>query len=107
LASARQVGALVVTRREHALAEIDRNPARVEEHALAILHDAPAAAKQLHLLRQAVGDRHRPDVVPEVRIVAFGGMVMEDQEVADAIIFQVDDAVELVAIARRDLATGE
>ena len=75
---------------EDALAGVDRDPARIEEHALAVLHDAAAAAEQLHLLGQAVRDRHGAHIVPERRVDARGRVIMQDQEIADAIIFKID-----------------
>ena len=98
----RQVRAHVMAFRDDALPEINRDPARLEEYAFAIFHDPAAAPEQLHLFRERVRDLHRPHVVPEWRVGALRRVIVQDQEVADPIIFQVDQAVEFVAIERRD-----
>ena len=63
--------------------------------------DAPLAAPQLDLLGQAVRDIHRPAMVPELGIVALGGVVVQDDEVADVLVFL--DQARVVFV---DLASG-
>ena len=55
-----QVGAQVIAFGNDALADVDGDPARIEEHALAIFRDAPAPPEQLHFFRERVGHLHRP-----------------------------------------------
>ena len=93
--------------RNDALAEVDRDPARIEEHAFAIFDDAAAAAEQFDLFGERLGDRHRPDIIPERRVGPLGRVIVEDQEVADPVIFQIDQAVEFVAVEGGNLASRE
>src|SRR3546814_3941951 len=62
--------------------------------ALRIEFDAPACPPKVHLALQRFGHRHRTDMIPEVRIVASRRMVMEDQEIADAVIFHIHQRSE-------------
>ena len=94
----RQVRAHVMAFGNDALAHVDRDPTRIEEHAFAIFDDAAAAAEQFDLLCERIGHRHRPHIVPEARVGPLGGVIMEDQEVADAVIFHVDQAIEFIAV---------
>ena len=103
----RRVGPLIPDVGDDALADIDGDPARFEEQTLAVPRDPGLAAPQLDLLVEAVGHLHRPDMIPEARIVAVGGVVMKDQEVADPVIFEVDEPVERIAVGRIDPAIGE
>src|SRR3712207_5489135 len=65
--------------RDDILPEIDGDPARLEEHALAIIDDVAALAEQLHLVAQRVGQLHRPAMVPERSVVPLRCAIMEDQ----------------------------
>ncbi|PAV70132.1 hypothetical protein WR25_17276 [Diploscapter pachys] len=98
VAAGGRIGARVPPLRYDALAHVDRDPRCIQEHALTILHHPAAPAPQLQLLRQAVGDRHRPHIIPERRVAPRRRVIVQDQEVADPVIFQVDHTVELVAI---------
>src|SRR5437763_1472556 len=72
-----------------ALPDIDGDPAGLEEQALAVFRHPPGASEERDLLLEAGGHRHLAQMVPEVGIVALGRMVMEDEEVADPVIFEV------------------
>ncbi|VVT14865.1 conserved hypothetical protein [Sphingomonas aurantiaca] len=92
--------------RHDALSEIDRDPARFEEQPLTILRHASSAAEKVDLVGEGGRDLHRPDMVPEVRIVARRGVIMQDQEIADAVIFHVDHAVEFGPVRRGDTVSA-
>src|SRR5205823_1995087 len=77
----------IVRLREFALAEEHRNPAVFGEQVVLIAEHAPLAAPEIDLLRQAVWNLHRPAMIPELGIIASGRPIMEDDEVADALLF--------------------
>src|ERR1043165_7958504 len=58
----------------------------------------------LDALSQRVGYRHVRAVTPELALTAPIEMVVEDQEVADALEFAVGDAVVFVASSRVEIA---
>ena len=64
-------------------------PGHVREQLIAFAEDPAMAAEQVDLLAQRVGDVHVPAVAPELRIVALRGVVVQDDEVADALVFEL------------------
>ena len=72
------------TSRKSALRRIAPNPARRGE--------------QLHLARNGLGHIHVAAVLPEFGIVAFGLLVVQDQEVADLLEFVGAAAVVFFAL---------
>src|SRR5579884_2107219 len=92
---------------KHPLSGEDGNPARIEEHALAPLHHATASSEQLDLLQKRIWNAHVLDIVPEGTARAVRRVIVENQEVPDPVIFTIDEAVELVAVDRRDFTLGE
>ena len=78
------------------LPEVDREPARRREQAVLILLDHARMAEQAHLALEGVRDLHRSAVAPQLRVFAAVEMIVKDQEVADALIFEVHPQIELV-----------
>jgi hypothetical protein len=97
------IDALVVAFGQHALADVHRHPARIEEQPFAVFDHTSPAPEQLHFLLERIRDAHGPDIVPEGRVGPLGRVIMEDQEIADPVIFGVDQPVEFVAVGGRDL----
>jgi len=88
------------------LADHHCQPARFGEQFLVLANDAPGAAKDVDLVRQAVRRFERPAIVPEVGVVALRRAIMQHQEVADIDVFLHRELVvtvdlHLVEAARR------
>ena len=96
-----RVGQRVVARRHDALSRQHLEPADFGEQLLMLADDVPVAAPQVDLRGERVGDGHVAALAPERRVVARCRLVMEDDEVADAFVFEVALAVELGADRRR------
>ena len=105
--SGRQVGAHVMALREHLLAEVNRDPARIQEYALAIFRNASSTSEQLDFRVQGIRNLHRSNMIPKRRIGTVRRMVVENQKVANAVVFKVDQAVELIAVQGRNVTLRE
>ena len=79
----------MVSARDDALADHHLQPAQFGEQLAVLAVDPAVAAEQIHLALQGVGDAHRPAVVPERRVVALRGLVVQDDEVADTLVFEL------------------
>jgi hypothetical protein len=66
------------------------------------------AAEQRHLAGCSDGGHlHVAAALPEGRVVALVSLVVQDDEVADALVLEADLAVELVDVGRLEAAVGE
>jgi hypothetical protein len=97
----------VVADRHDLLAEVDGKPAGIEKHALAIVRDDAPLSKQFQAITEGIGDSHRAAVAPEVGVIAFRRVVMENQEIPYTLLFECGDAIELggehgIEAARRE-----
>src|SRR4029077_19518408 len=64
-------------------------PAGRREELGTIAEKAPGLGEQPYIFTQRVGNIHVPAVAPQLRVVALRGAVMQDQEVADALVFEL------------------
>src|SRR3546814_16931706 len=64
-------------------------------------------AKQRDLVRERFGNAHLAAADPEGRIATLVGVIMEDDEVADALIIETDTAVIGVDIGGIEIAIRE
>jgi hypothetical protein len=101
------VEARIESRRDHALTYVHGHPARLVEQTQLVIQDHAALAKQFHFVGEAVRDRHRAYVVPKRRIVALGRVVMQHDEVADALELDVHDPVVFACIDRVKVSVGK
>jgi len=101
------IGAAIVVPGHNMLSEIDREPARLEKQSARVRLDSAARPKQSDLRGEAVWNGHRTHIVPKRRIAPARRVVVQDQEVADPIVFNGDEVVELIAIDVRDFFVRE
>src|SRR5690606_4560564 len=83
--------------RHDALSEQDRDPARCREQLFLVAEDAASFAKQRDLVAQRVRNLHRPAIVPERRVVAFGRAIVQDDEIAH--LLELERHVPVVFVA--------
>ena len=88
----------IVVARHHARALEDEEPVEIGERLGALLHDAPGGAIQVEAVSDAVRPRALRILLPERRVIAPRGAVVQDDEVTHA--FEVTDDRRVVA--RRD-----
>jgi len=81
----------------HALPPQHLQPARQLEQVLGRAEDAGRLAKQLDAVAQRIRDRHVPASVPERFAHAVVRVVVQDDEVADVVVFRSGRAIELAA----------
>ena len=79
----------IMGRWHNTLAKTHLNPAFLTEQFLVLPENAAARAKQVDLTLQCVGHRHIATMTPELAVVAFGRLVVKDDEIADPLIFEV------------------
>src|SRR5688572_3174473 len=97
----------VIASRVDVLAKKDRHPTGLEEGFVSMKHDAAAALEHLDLLLQGIRHTHLPAVAPERRVVSLRGVIMQDEEVTDALEFQRSHPVVLGAHHRVEVAIRE
>src|SRR5207247_6063228 len=90
-----------------ALPQHHLQPTLLREELVVLPEDPAVTAKQIDLHPQSVGDLHAAAVIPERRVVALGGLVMDDDEVPDALVLEVRPPVELVDVDGIEAARGE
>ena len=60
----------------------------------------------LHLVGQTIGYGIVPTIPPEGTVVAFGGLVMKDEKIANRFVFSADCLIILVRQQRIHVITG-
>src|SRR5690606_9351678 len=75
----------VVSSRPDLLAEKDRDPVRVDEELVVFAEESSGCPEKIDLALQGARNAHRAAIIPEWRIVAAGRMVVQHDEVADAL----------------------
>ncbi|PAV67797.1 hypothetical protein WR25_02667 [Diploscapter pachys] len=90
-----------------ALADEDGDPAGRPEQAEAVPRNMRTLTPQVDLVPQRVRYRHGADMIPKGRIVAGGRVIVQDQEVPDALVLGIDRGVEAVPVRRGDLPRRE
>src|SRR5690606_6237728 len=85
----------------------NRKPTRVEKHSLAVLGDNAALAEQLHPIGQRIRNLHRPAIVPERGVVTQRRVVVQDDEIPDALVLERHDPVEFRLAHRIEALVGE
>ena len=101
-----RVGERGIAGGQHPLPDQHLQPAEFGEQFLMLAGDAAIGAEQRQLVRQAIGDAHRPAIGPE----GFGpaiGVIMQDQEIADRAPFEIGLAVELGDVRRVEAGARE
>ena len=93
--------------RAYSLPVHDLQPCHVREQLMAFTEYPAVAAVQIYLLSQRVGNLHVPAIAPELRIVTLRGMVMQDDEIPDALVFELRFAIELGNIQRTEPRSGK
>ena len=89
---------LIVGDRDDTLAEIYREPARFEEQALTVLGNSTASGEEIDLLAQTGRNIHGAHVIPEIRIVSLGRVIVQYQEVTDTQKFVVENSIEFFSL---------
>ena len=91
----------------HILPQHHRHPAGHIEQLRPFAENPRVQPPHLQLARQAFGHLHVADIAPELRVVALGGLVMQDDEIAHVIEQLAHAAVVLVALQRADRLAGK
>src|SRR3546814_6839566 len=79
--------------RRDILARQHLEPADFDEQFVALANDLPLTAEQRDLVRERLGNVHLAAADPEGRVGALVGVIVEDDEVADALIIEADAGV--------------
>src|ERR1700733_13658082 len=88
------------------LADQQVQPALHREELILVHHDAAVAAEQLEPFLQALRQLHAPAMTPELpRTLRL--VVMHNQEVADALVFEGDLAVVAIDVGLPETAVGK
>ena len=90
-----------------ALTEHHLHPTGHVEELVLVAHDFPAGTEHLDLFRQRVGNRHGAKHIPERLTFASIGVIMQDDEIADAFHLKGCAAVEIFAVARAEPGYGK
>jgi hypothetical protein len=92
----------IVAARNDPLPQEDLDPALLGEEFVVLAEHPAVGGEEVHLPPQRRGDLHVAAMAPEGRVVAvaLGGLVVQDDEVADALVFEVALAIEFVDSGR-------
>src|SRR5574338_961196 len=88
----------IVGARHQTLAEKDLDPAFLAEQLFALAEDATVRAPKVDLALKRRRELHRPAVAPEVRIVSLVRPIVEDDEVAHPLPFEIGLPIELILV---------
>ncbi len=97
-----EVGGGMVAAGLDPLADQDRQPARLGEELVMLAENPPGGAEHRQLFRQPLRRGEVAAIIPERRIVARRGVVMQHQEVADVDVFAQRLVVEALDFPRSE-----
>jgi hypothetical protein len=96
----------IIAARGNLLSFEDRRPARLSEELVVDAEEAAMAPPQLQLFLQAVGYPHLATLLPEW-LAALVGVIVKDQKVADALIFECCGAIVEIDVSLVEIAIRE
>ena len=82
----------IVPARQDPLSDIYGDPARIEEATFPVGDERTTLTKQLHSMGKGLRKLHGAAVVPECRVRTFRRVVMQDEEIAHALVLEIHHA---------------
>lgn len=93
-----QISQRMTGARANALSVHHLKPSDIREKLVTIPEHASMTSIQIHLHAQRCRDLHRAAIVPEIGIIALSGVIVQDDEISNALVLELGLPIEFVDV---------